>query len=415
MTENNTAHETDEVVSKQEFGKILRDFLKDILLTFPELENTLDENLRAIVESSHDDNERICFVQKQLESVYPEKFFDILYQNESIFEQDTELYLLPGLDFRLLWKENLSDSTRETIWKYLQLIMFTVVSGLSDSSSFGDTAKLFEAIDEETFKEKLEKTISQMQSCFEENNNKTENDDSNDTPGINLEDLPDPSSIHEHVSGMMDGKLGNLAREIAEETAHEMEVDMEDETSVGDVFQKLLKDPTKLMSLVQKVGGKLDEKIKAGELKESELLEEAGSIMQKMKNMPGMSNIQSMFGGMASGSHGGKMNMGAMQAHLERNAKAARQRERMKQKVNNKKNESVKSGELNIEKAVETSNIAIADLLRCEGVNEEGIQQMIYSTGEAYNKSSRSDNPSNADNATVNERKKKRKKKKGKK
>ena len=90
-----------------------------------------------------------------------------MYQNEKIFEQDEPLYLLPGIDFRPLWKENISNTTRETIWKYLQLILFSVVSNLSDSSSFGDTAKLFEAIDEEKFKTKLEETISQMQACFD--------------------------------------------------------------------------------------------------------------------------------------------------------------------------------------------------------------------------------------------------------
>jgi len=49
------------------------------------------------------------------------------------------------------------------------------------------------------------------------------------------------------------------------------------------------------MDLVTKVGGKLDDKIKSGDIKESELLSEAAEMMQNMKNMPGMENIQNMF------------------------------------------------------------------------------------------------------------------------
>jgi len=284
-----------------DFGKVISDFVKDLLNTFPEIATSLDDNLKCIAQGVDVSKERLSAVKTFCEKVYPERFFDILYQNEKIFEQEEPLYFLPGVDFRPLWKENISDTTRETIWKYLQLLLFSVVSDLSDSSSFGDTAKLFEAIDEEKFKTKLEETISQMQSCFD-----MSGATGTDTSGINLEDLPDPESLHDHVSGMMDGKLGSLAREIAEETAGELNVNMEDETSVGDVFQKLLQEPTKLMGLVQKVGGKLDEKIKTGELKESELLAEAGEIMEKMKDMPGMSNLQSMFGG---GGGGAKINV----------------------------------------------------------------------------------------------------------
>ena len=52
------------------------------------------------------------------------KFFDILYQNQTIFEDNNEnnVYFLPGVNFKTLWNENISDKTRETIWKYLQLI-----------------------------------------------------------------------------------------------------------------------------------------------------------------------------------------------------------------------------------------------------------------------------------------------------
>merc|ERR1711998_74221 len=149
----------------------------------------------------------------------------------------------------------------------------------------------FEAINEDEFKTKIEETINEMHSCFDISG-------ATDFSNINMNDFPNADTINEHVSSMMTGKLGNLAKEIAEETAKDINIDMENQNNVGDVFQKLLKEPNKLMNLVQKVGGKLDEKIKSGELKESELLEEAGEIVNKMKNMPGMSNLQNMFNGM---------------------------------------------------------------------------------------------------------------------
>ena len=48
------------------------------------------------------------------------------------------------------------------------------------------------------------------------------------------------------------------------------------------------------MGLVQNVGKKLDTKLKSGELKESELIEEAQELMKKMKDMPGLGNFQEM-------------------------------------------------------------------------------------------------------------------------
>ena len=132
---------------------------------------------------------------------------------------------------------------------------------------------------------------------------------------------------------MLDGKLGQLAREIAEETAADLNMDFENTTDMKDVFQKLVKNPTKLMGLVKTVGDKLDKKMKSGEIKESELMKEATDIMNKMKNMPGMGNIQSMLSKMGLGGGGGKMNMGAMEANLNQRMKMAQMKERMQAKA----------------------------------------------------------------------------------
>ena len=89
-----------------------------------------------------------------------------------------------------------------------------------------------------------------------------------------------------------------------------------------------MKNPMKLMGLVKKVGGKLNEKIKSGEIKEAELLKEATEIVEKMKNVPGMGGLESL---LRRG--GGKPDFSAMEAHLRRNTRMAGQRDRMRAKL----------------------------------------------------------------------------------
>ena len=97
--------------------------------------------------------------------------------------------------------------------------------------------------------------MSQMQNIFE-------NAPKMDTSGINMNNLPDASEIHDHINGLMEGKLGKLAKEIAQEATDDLNIDPSNINNVQDVFQKLFKDPGKLMNIVKNVGNKLDQKMK---------------------------------------------------------------------------------------------------------------------------------------------------------
>ena len=194
-----------------DFEKILKDLLKDLLITYPELENKLNDNLRDILINEDDNNEAIKTVYEFCKNVFPERFFDILYENEDIFNENEEpLNFLPDIDFRNLWNNNISDNTKKTLWKYLQLILFSVINDVESDKSFGDTAKLFEAIDENEFKSKIEETINQMQDVFK--NKDVSLSDVSNVENINLQDLPDPDKLHEHISSMFDGKLGKISK-----------------------------------------------------------------------------------------------------------------------------------------------------------------------------------------------------------
>ena len=370
-----------------EFKKIIIDMTKDILVSFPEQEENLHVELKNLVFETDKDRleHSLEFVYVYCKTIYPVKFFDILYQNNEIFETDDSEFL-PGLRFKALWKENISDKTRETIWKYLQLVLFTIVSGISDGNSFGDTAKLFETINETEFKSKLEETISQMQTLFGENKEEASGADAGASGadasadasgagkgGINLDDLPNPNEIHEHVTNMMNGKLGKLAREIAEETAADLNINMENAESINDVFKRLIHNPTKLLGLVKNVGSKLDEKIKAGDMKESELLEEASELMKKMKNMPGMGDLQGMLNKM--GMSKGKVNVDAMQSNINQKLKETKNRERLLKKLAEKKMQQAAQAQQQAAQAQQQA--------------QQPAENLVFSTGEKAERSTR--------------------------
>jgi hypothetical protein len=150
---------------------------------------------------------------------------------------------------------------------------------------------------------------------------------------------------------------------------------------VKDVFQKLVKNPTKLMGLVKTVGDKLDTRIKSGEIKESELIAEASELMNKMKDMPGMGNIQAMLNKMGMGNlgglGGGKVNTGAMESQMNQRMKMAQMKERMRAKA----------------EANAKGKAAATATAQEPTVSEEEILK-IFSTGEKVERTPRGAKPS---------------------
>ena len=306
-----------------EFFKIMKEFTNDILTSFPEYKDTLDKGLMDIL-NDNNESENVEKLFVYIKNIYPERFFDFLYQNEDMFtNNEINTNFLPDIDFAELWKQDISENTKTIIWKYLQLVLFSVIGNEKDSNSFGDTAKLFEAINEDDLKKKLEEAMEQMSNIFDMD---SENSTNNDISNINHEDLPNPEDLHNHINGLLKGNLGKLASEITEETMKDLDIDMENTNNVGDVFQNLFKNPGKLMKMIKKVGDKLDTKLKSGELKESELMEEAMELMQQMESMPGMQNMKEMMSkmGMPMGRNS-KMNMNAMSSTLKQNVKQSKQ------------------------------------------------------------------------------------------
>ena len=372
----------EDLTPPEEFYKIINDFTSDILITFPEYSGLISRWWNRPTDNVEDARKKeTLFVFRHCVKVFPERFFDVLYKNVEIFAEESEINteFLPGIVFKQLWNLDISDNTKETIWKYLQLILFSVIGTVHNSSDLGDASKLFEAINEEELKKKLEETLEGMQNLFDASGSPLNGEDAS----INMENIPNAQQLHEHINSMMGGKLGKLALELAEETALDLNLDMDNTGDAKDVFQKLFKNPGKMMNMVKNIGGKIDEKIKSGEIKESELMEEGMELLEKMKNMPGMGDMQKMFSqmGIPGLGKGAKINMGAMEAQLNRNMKNAKMKERLKAKA-----------EANV-RAKEQAATAFCNMSDSKPkVSEEELLK-IFSTGEKVEKTPRGAKP----------------------
>ena len=389
MTDTQTQKSVNDLIPSDEFYKIINDFITDIVITFPEYSGLISKwwNRPSNNGEESKKNETLL-VFRHCVKIIPERFFDILYKNVDMFKEDSDVNteFLPGIVFKQLWILNISDNTKETIWKYLQLILFSVIGSVRSTSELGDTAKLFEEINEEDLKKKLEETLEGMQNLFETNGSSGSSGMDSSFNNINMENMPNAEQLHEHINSMMGGKLGKLALELAEDTAKDLNLDMDNTGEAKDVFQKLFKNPGKMMNMVKNIGSKIDEKIKSGEIKESELMEEGMELLNKMKNMPGMEDMQQMFSqmGIPGLGKGAKINMGAMEAQLNRNMKNSKIKERMRANVD----ANAKAKEIAL---LSNNNDAEGTHVFSKEQEEELLK--IFSTGEPVEKTPRGAKP----------------------
>jgi hypothetical protein len=278
-------------------SELVQAFCVDLQETFPELEDAF------VAVCALGKEELESYVKKE----FPPAFFDILYKNDKAFAKSVEF--LPGVDFRYLWNRNISDGTRESIWKHLQVLLFAVVSDVEDAASFGDAQAFFEAVDTTAFRAKLEEVLGAV--------------------GEGCDEGPQPEDVEEHLTGLLGGRIGRLAQQIAEDASADFE-GLDSDAGVEDVFSALLGDPMKLMKLIKKIGTRIDADIKSGAMKESDLLQEATELLEKMRTTPGMEGMHDM---MAKMGVSNERDIRVAQGQMGDRLKKAKTRDRLREKL----------------------------------------------------------------------------------
>lgn len=435
------------------FYKIFKDLLNDLNTSFsdkvgPLIENNKDyqliinynlphykENMNAdeYINSINLDTIDINFmmslnnVYEYCKHTFAVRSIDILYQNEDIFLNKDNVknsnsnnnvictMFLPDIDFADLYYDDTSSQTKQTIWKYLQLLLFNIITSIDDISFFGNSLELLKIIDSENLSAKIQSTVEELSNIFSfkdykvptKNNDDQEskeedeeegeegnrhgmgdlpnmeslfntmfndlsnnfkdfsekmnnrgndgNDDNDDNDGNDANDandgnrdnnkhndyaIPDKEELFSHLNNLINGKIGSLAKEIAEETSKDFDLDGENLEDVNELLKNFMKNPSKMMGLIDNINKKINNKMKDGSIKESELLEEATEIFKNMKNMPGMTNFNDILKSMNLDKFmpkGGKINPNAFQNMMEQNVKMSKMKERMRKKAETNK------------------------------------------------------------------------------
>ena len=347
--------------------QLIIDFTRDLTTTFPEYSDewkkwTTMEGLgvvrgadsKATDEIERGENE-ITYLFEYFSKVYPERFFDILYQNEDIFSLKPEeesatpgkACFLPGVDFRKLYHgENVGKTTQDAIWKYLQLILFSLTSSLQKLNFGQETGSLFDGIDEGELQSKIQQTVSGITEFFsqftaeqeegqkglqeeneedtsrEQNEQKEEQEEGDENTRENADAgandnksgdsgsssssgpsyVPNAGKIFEKLKTLFDGKIGTLAKKLMEEMSDELKEFMEemgipadgnsDTSKTPFDFKQFMKNPQKMMNLIKKMTDKLKDKFKSGEVDQADIMKEAGDFMKQFKEMGGADGDQ---------------------------------------------------------------------------------------------------------------------------
>jgi len=268
-----------------DFFKIITDFANDICRVFPEYTSIVNKYILSEKEKTDDSKLKLYnFVGKV---IIQNKDF-ILSKNEELFLNTDENVLntefLPRIVFSHIWEGDISEITKTTIWKYLTLLFVTISKQQSGGKEEIDLDEILSGILDETGPEpETETQLSEETSQSQQQQQQI--------PGIG--ELP------EQFQNMMGGSLGKLAMELAQETS------MEGVENKGTLD---------LFSMMGKIGSKIENKLKSGELSESSLLEES---MGLINSMGGANNIQSMMNMFKGGASKGGFDFSALQKMAE--------------------------------------------------------------------------------------------------
>ena len=311
-------------IEKQVFD-IFGSFLKDLSKTFPEIKNCLYRNY---------EKELVNETKKLNDSPKIKEFLKIIQENETFIEKKDisfmkkDIQLLEEICFKNLWEKNISDKTRETIWKYLQtfsIININLNSGEQLKEAL-ETIGTSEELKKEDIKDKqTAKDLKKLKKL---------------TEGVTQNVSNEEKELDNILGGMMDSDIGKIAKEVASEINIEEMFGGMDGSDPSKIMQQMM-NPEKIGSIFQNINKIIETKVDQGDLKKENLQSEAKGMYEKMSDNP-------VFGDIMNQMNPENMNEESKETKAETKVETTpeltseEKRKKLKAKINEKKKERIK-------------------------------------------------------------------------
>lgn len=268
------------------FNDTLRELLNDIKSVNPES----SESIEIFVKTYN--------LQDETSKDYFDYFVKHVYSNSKlILEKDVSLLtstnIIDNVDIQFIFNKSEHSDNRDIIWTYLNALYIYAHKYLElvheMSKALENPDVIVKQLKEMGFDEKyfadqshiLSKMVENIQSKADE---AIKNGDEPNPDDYKQEIPPDMEKM---ADSLFSGMIGNLAKEIATEIdPSTLNFDPENPQAI---LQSLLSgENSNLMSLVQNISGKIQNKMETGQIDQQALFSEAASIMNNLQNMPGM-------------------------------------------------------------------------------------------------------------------------------
>ena len=297
---------------------LFSDFIRDLSKVFPEIKSSLYRNYEdCLVESESKSLKDFPKVKRFLELIGD---YEKLIVDKNLEFFDLEVEFLEEISFNRLWEKNISNKTRESIWKYLQT--FQLISINLKSSEALNAALEGDKIDKSAMKD-----LKKMQKLSEDVQSKA-----NSEEGEN--------ELDQMLGGLMDSGIGEIAKEVAQGLDVESMFGNVDENSNPMELMAQLMNPEKMGSIFNNINSVMEQKMASGELTQDGLKREAEGMMGQMGENPMFKNMmQGMQGVQQAGENGmdtGDTPRPSNNEELSREEKQRRLREKIKQKRDNR-------------------------------------------------------------------------------
>jgi hypothetical protein len=257
-------------------NRLFQSFIKDIIDVFPEYEKRLTNYYQPTLDSDSPDDPKLKDFLENVNEISSQ----IIDKDISVFDGDP--VILQNVSFKLLWNSpEMSDQSKNVIWKYLQTFCTINIQRESEQDKIDDVIKKIESNEKVKDKETV-KNMKKLQKLNEKFDIKEIESVIKNNPGTIDEGMDEMDKMFQNTS------IGQIAKEITEE------LDIENILNNGGGIQDLFSGGN-MANIMQTISSKMADK--KDTMGSEDLMKEASNICNSMQGNPLFSSLLGMQGG----------------------------------------------------------------------------------------------------------------------